>query len=120
MTRSLYRSTICLALLSLSVAACSKTEEQPPPPAKREVQLSDELTGEALFNERCRDCHQVNGKGGTVGPDLTGVASRRDRAYLEQAIREPAKLYPGSVMPHYDTFSIKQVKSLVDYLATLK
>jgi len=119
MTRTLYRNTICLALLSLLIAACSKTEEHPLP-AKKEVQPSDELTGEALFNERCRDCHTVHGKGGAVGPDLSEVGSKRDRAFLEQAIREPSKLYPGTVMPPYDTFSVNQVNSLVDYLGKLK
>jgi cytochrome c2 len=112
---------IPIVLLTLLLApACSKQEEKQVAPCKPDLQPVNELTGESLFNERCRDCHTVHGKGGVVGPDLSKVGSRRDRAYLEQVIREPSKIFPGSVMPPYDTFSVKQVNSLVHYLSTLR
>ena len=109
---------IPLLLLALDSPACSPTEEHPPAPVKSQFQ--EELAGEPLFNERCRQCHMVQQKGGAVGPDLSHVGSKRDRRFLEQVIREPSKLYPGTVMPPYDTFSNKQVDSLVDYLRGLK
>lgn len=110
-----------LLLLLLACAACKKGEEAPPA-ARQESQqeFRQELTGEALFNERCRDCHAVGDKGGAVGPALTHVGSERDRAFLERVIREPGKVYPGTVMPPYGTFSKKQIDSLVDYLRGLK
>ncbi|GFO65435.1 cytochrome c [Geomonas paludis] len=112
--------TYILATLALALAAgCSKGEPQQPAETRRPpAQL--ELTDEALFNERCRDCHIVKGKGGVVGPELSHVGSKRDSRFLEQVIREPAKVYPGTAMPPYDTFSKKQVDSLVDYLSGLK
>ncbi|MBU5638638.1 cytochrome c [Geomonas sp. Red69] len=115
MQRPYLIATLALALL----AGCSKKDQQHPPEAKRPP-AQMELTGEALFNERCRDCHIVNDKGGVVGPELSHVGSKRDRRFLEQVIREPAKVYPGTAMPPYDTFSKKQIDSLVDYLSGLK
>ena len=116
----LMRRTQLAAVISLALlCGCSKGEEQQAPAARRPP-ARQELTGEELFNERCRDCHIVHGKGGAVGPELSHVGSKRDRRFLEQVIREPGKVYPGTAMPPYDTFSKKQVDSLVDYLSGLK
>lgn len=53
--------------------------------AKPLAQASD---GEALFKEKCVACHTIGG-GDLVGPDLQGVAERRDRAWLAQWILTP-------------------------------
>ena len=51
--------------------------------------------GRKIFNERadvfCLRCHKVNGEGGEAGPDLTGIASRKTREYLLEAIVYPNK-----------------------------
>jgi mono/diheme cytochrome c family protein len=47
----------------------------------------------------CQGCHQLDGSGGTIGPDLTTVAARRSRAEIEQMIRDPQRMAPGSAMP---------------------
>lgn len=114
------RTGILAAIMAAALlAGCSKHEETQAPEAKKSpAQL--QLFGEELFNERCRDCHVVGEKGGAVGPALTHVGRVRDRRFLEQVIREPAKVYPGTAMPPYDTFSKKQIDSLVDYLSGLK
>jgi quinoprotein glucose dehydrogenase len=39
----------------------------------------------------CLRCHKLNGEGGEVGPDLTGIGSRQNRAYLLEAIVAPDK-----------------------------
>ena len=118
MKKRLHR-IIPIVLLSLLTAACSKQE--PEHEGGKPAGLSqEEPTGAALFEQRCRDCHKVQDKGGTVGPDLSRIGSKRSATYLEQVIREPSKVYPGTVMPPNDTLSRKQVNSLVDYLSTLK
>jgi protein SCO1/2 len=47
------------------------------------------LPGEDLFRRRCQDCHTI-GAGDAIGPDLAGVAGRRDRAWLARFIQDPS------------------------------
>jgi len=47
--------------------------------------------GQYLFATRCAACHTI-GNGDKVGPDLLGVTSVRDRAWLSRMIMEPDKL----------------------------
>jgi protein SCO1/2 len=44
--------------------------------------------GQYLFATRCAACHTI-GNGDKVGPDLLGVTSVRDRAWLSRMIMEP-------------------------------
>ena len=46
--------------------------------------------GEYAFSQHCTACHTV-GKGG-IGPDLRGVTTRRDRAWLARFILEPDRM----------------------------
>jgi protein SCO1/2 len=47
--------------------------------------------GQYLFATRCAACHTI-GNGDKVGPDLLGVTSVRDRAWLARIIADPDKL----------------------------
>jgi cytochrome c2 len=47
--------------------------------------------GEAMFAKLCVPCHTI-GRGDRVGPDLGGVAARRDRAWLVDFMRDPVKM----------------------------
>jgi protein SCO1/2 len=47
--------------------------------------------GEALYRRLCAGCHTV-GKGNKVGPDLAGMAERRDRDWLLRFISSPERL----------------------------
>ena len=53
----------------------------------------DKAAGEKLFKEhavaQCFRCHKVNGSGGDAGPDMTGIASKKDRRYLLESIVNP-------------------------------
>jgi protein SCO1/2 len=71
---------------------------RPPPDVKRTprtitLALADLAArpGEALYKRLCAGCHTV-GKGSKVGPDLAGVAERRDRDWLLRFISNPEKL----------------------------
>lgn len=47
--------------------------------------------GEALYTRLCNGCHTV-GKGNKVGPDLAGVAERRDHDWLLKFMSDPEKM----------------------------
>ncbi|MEW5754754.1 MAG: SCO family protein [Pseudomonadota bacterium] len=47
--------------------------------------------GEYLFQSRCAACHTI-GAGEKIGPDLLGVTTRRERAWLARYLREPDKM----------------------------
>ena len=56
--------------------------------------------GRKIFFEsataQCTRCHKVDGKGGDVGPELRGVATREKREYLLESIVDPsAKIAKG-------------------------
>lgn len=72
------------------------------PLAKHRVSLvgGDVERGRKIFLDKtevaCLRCHRVEGKGGEVGPDLTGIAARSPREYLLEAIVTPdKKIAPG-------------------------
>ena len=68
--------------------------------------------GQALFRRMCAPCHTIGG-GRHIGPDLRGVADRRERGWLTDFIMDPARVlargdpdavalaagYPGVRMP---------------------
>jgi quinoprotein glucose dehydrogenase len=49
--------------------------------------------GQKIFTERaeasCVRCHKINGEGGEVGPDLTGIGTRQTREYLLASMLQP-------------------------------
>lgn len=66
--------TILIVFLATGVAFAQPSE-----------QASD---GETIFKTKCVACHTIGG-GDLVGPDLSGVADRRDRAWLTKWISAP-------------------------------
>jgi putative heme-binding domain-containing protein len=56
-----------------------------------EAVRGDRNAGEKLFfgDANCSLCHMAGGKGGRLGPDLSGVGSARSPAYLLAKIRNP-------------------------------
>ena len=64
----------------------------------REVKAAAKTTGDAsrgreLFygDGNCALCHMVSGKGGRMGPDLTGVGGARTREAIIDSIRNPSR-----------------------------
>ena len=86
--------------------------------------------GQALFQEKCAACHTI-GQGDKIGPDLKGVTSRRERAWLVRWIAAPDQMlaqgdpiatelfqkYNSIQMPNLN-LTEGQVTALIAYLET--
>ncbi len=49
----------------------------------------DVTSGQRVFEKTCSTCHRINGKGASIGPDLTGIRNKFDRHALIDAIVHP-------------------------------
>jgi quinoprotein glucose dehydrogenase len=71
----------------------------------------------------CLRCHRIEGVGGSIGPDLSGVGARRDRRYLLRSMLDPqATIVRGfgnfSAMPSMrDRLGKHELRDLVAFLA---
>lgn len=64
----------------------------------QEVKSSAKTTGDAAHGKQlfygdgnCAMCHMVSGKGGRMGPDLTGVGGSRTREAIIDSLRNPSR-----------------------------
>ncbi|MCX6953159.1 MAG: HEAT repeat domain-containing protein, partial [Verrucomicrobia bacterium] len=67
-------------------------------------QPGDAAKGRKLFEDAaaCTACHRANGVGGNIGPDLTTVATKYDRAFLIESVLYPSK----QILDGYHTISV--------------
>jgi nitric oxide reductase subunit C len=104
------------------------TNQWPPKPVgeakPQEVALkekSQNLLGKNVFDQyRCDLCHKIEGRGGTIGPDLSHEGNKRDALWLEKHIRDPKSHDPNTVMPPFPQITEGEIKVLVGYLTSLK
>ena len=82
-----------------------------------------------LYNEKgCVGCHQLDGKGGQVGPSFDHIGGRATKEYIRRSILEPnadtAKGFEKFAGTMPTTFgqqlSAAQLEALVNYLASRK
>lgn len=85
------------------------------------VAVKELTAGQRVYqSQNCANCHMISGIGGTTGPDLTHVGSRRDRAWLFGHFKDPKAYVPNSAMPGYGHLSEKELNDLIDYMVALK
>lgn len=76
-------------------------------PAELLKLAGDAARGKELFHKtagiQCRTCHKIAGDGTELGPDLSQIAKKYDRAKLLESILEPSK----SIEPQYVTWVIE-------------
>ncbi len=95
-------------------------------PATPELERGQQV----LLGSACVYCHTISGTtaSGTIGPDLTHIASRRSLAagllpnskgYLAGWILDPQHIKPGNKMPGTD-LSGSELQALLAYLESLK
>jgi putative heme-binding domain-containing protein len=69
------------------------TMEEVAPLLETKLQSRDFERGRAMFaTARCFDCHRFANEGGSVGPDLTGLAGRFSSRDLLESVLEPDKV----------------------------
>jgi len=85
--------------------------------------------GEQIFQQKCAGCHTIGG-GRLVGPDLQGVTTQRDRAWLEQFIQNPNAMFSAgdpdatALLDKYQVpmpalgLSADEVSAVIAYLET--
>ncbi len=93
-------ASIQTKLTEYESAIAAKAIENPTAAYQDCVVGGDPKAGKILFAERsqlsCVRCHEVDGEGGNVGPDLTTIAAKKNAEYLLEAIVAPnAKLAEG-------------------------
>lgn len=81
---------------------------------------------DAVSEFGCGICHKVAGEEGDLGPDLTRIGARRDKAYLRRAILDPnadiAEGFEPDAMPadYGEQMYARELEMLVERLAGLK
>jgi len=72
--------------------------------------------GQHLVHElQCTFCHSINGRGGTVGPDLAMAPHAQDADWLKQHFENPQHQVPGSVMPELNLLP-SETEAIIAYI----
>ena len=82
------------------------------PPLPEALEGGDEARGEAVFfaeKGKCSACHKVGDRGGEVGPELTDLGTRMDRAEIYHAIDAPS----ASIEPDYLPYTVATAEGRV-------
>lgn len=69
-----------------------------------------------FFQVGCSQCHTINGKGGRMGPDLTGVTNRRSDDWIDRYIQNPQKMNPLARMHAFKHLSRAKRKAIIEFL----
>ncbi|RCS41524.1 hypothetical protein DTL42_23535 [Bremerella cremea] len=106
----LRRPTIAIADRHwLDIPAASLGAKLTDPERQQLLQLQADLPagnaahGQKLFSDArtaCNKCHQVNGEGGQVGPDLTTIGRSRSRLDLMESILFPSATFARGFAPY--------------------
>lgn len=78
--------------------------------------------GRTLYRqEGCFMCHQLEGEGGTIGPDLSLQGTRgRSDDWLVGHFKDPPAYTKGSIMPSFKNLTGDQLRALVAFLQSQK
>lgn len=87
----------------------------------RNASLLAELYTQAAQGEGCFRCHNLHGRGGTIGPDLAMEGNRnRSNAWLIGHFKDPQAYSSASVMPALSHLTNRQLQALAAFLQNQK
>ncbi|MGH9359135.1 MAG: c-type cytochrome [Terriglobia bacterium] len=106
------------ALPRLDAESASAGPVKAVPPVAPEPRQQLIAYGRTLYRqEGCFMCHQLDGQGGKVGPDLTKEGTRgRTDAWLIGHFKDPSGYTPGSIMPAFTNLTDQQLQALTTFL----
>ncbi|MFH1382900.1 MAG: c-type cytochrome [Chloroflexota bacterium] len=85
------------------------------------AQVSYTSEAPVLYDKYCSACHMLNGKGGTLGPDLTNLGDRRPLTFIEAFTTDPRSVIAGTTMPAFrGTLTPEQINDIAAYLFSQK
>jgi len=103
----------------ISQYEASLPKNDPLAPYRVALRGGEALAGKKIFLERqdaaCTRCHKMNGEGGEVGPELTGIGAKKDRDYILESIILPNK----QVAPGFENVVVTTKKGIT-YAGVLK
>jgi cytochrome c2 len=103
-------------IASLSALLLSQKSFAPVLPPGVDFKKADTASGRALFGElRCVSCHAVNGRGGTMGPELSRIGDKVRRDWLFGYLKDPHREQRDTAMLQY-RLSEPQVRDLTAFL----
>jgi len=123
-------AAVVMALVGL--AGCGDGDDAAAPPSTAELSPAAREGATLATDLGCNACHSVDG-GGSTGPGWVGLAGSEveleggqtvvaDRAYLEQAIRDPrSQVRAGyaNIMPTTYELTDDEVEALIAYIEAL-
>src|SRR5436309_1803602 len=89
------------AMMLALLAVAGRVTQTSGPFRPHPLSAFDKSKAAALLDQRlpCLGCHQLNGRGGRIGPPLTDLRARRPPDYVYGMITDPQRTAPGTVMP---------------------
>jgi cytochrome c2 len=103
-------------IASLRALLLSQKAEAPLPAVGVDWKKANTDNGRALFGElRCVSCHAVNGRGGTMGPELTRIGDKVRRDWLFSYLKDPHREQPSTAMLQY-RLTDDQLRDLTAFL----
>jgi mono/diheme cytochrome c family protein len=108
---------LTVALLSMSGPASASGMERLIVPRKEAALHPAGRFGEVYERYKCYVCHQFNGYGGTLAPDLSFEGSRARRSWIVEFLKNPQTLRPTLTfrMPQFN-MTDEEAAVLADYL----
>ena len=85
---------VCQSIIALTLVQTASAVSLSDYESAAMTGAGDVESGRRVFNDaaraKCASCHRVDGTGGQIGPDLSGIGGKFDRIHLIESILHPA------------------------------